>query len=81
MPFLSRVFILAAILGFLLPSAGLASYQLAVPEGTGMHPVEVPRWDRPTGLWGRSDHRTGARSRQPGNKVLLAAQTKAKKKG
>jgi hypothetical protein len=81
MPFLSRVFILAAAWGLLWPALALAAYRPAVLKGAGTHRVEGSRWE-PQTRFGRASPRTGDRLGEPEEKVWLAkAQTATKKKG
>jgi len=82
MPLTSRVFILVAAVGLLLPWPGGAAYRPAASKITAMPRVTVPQPDLQTAAAGRPGHRTEARVNEPGLPVRLAkAPTTAKKKG
>ncbi|MFW6123142.1 MAG: hypothetical protein ACOC6L_02770 [Thermodesulfobacteriota bacterium] len=81
MPLTSRVFILVAAVGLLLPGPGWAAYRPAVFKGTEEHRVAVPEPDLRTAAAARPGHRTEARVSEPGLPVRLAKAPTTKKKG
>jgi hypothetical protein len=82
MPLTSRVFILVAAVGLLLPWPGGAAYRPAASKVAEKHRMEAPGLGLQAGLAGLPGHRTEARVNEPGLPVRLAkAPTTAKKKG
>ncbi len=81
MPLTSRVFILVAAVGLLVPWPGGAAYRPAASKITAMPRVTVTKPDLRTAAAGRPGHRTGARVSEPGLPVRLAKAPTAKKKG